>query len=146
MIFKLIREIRSKAGELHFKRWRVIETPWFNIYIHYIAKSDEDEHLHEHPWNFRTFVLKGGYKHRVIRPVADMAHFRNIYHEETETVLPFHSVNMRWMDLHKVELFAPTWSLVFTGPRINDGWCYYVDGKLIHHTEYRRLKNVSKTS
>ena len=32
----------------------------FNIFIHRFLKSDPDD-LHDHPWEFRTLILKGGY-------------------------------------------------------------------------------------
>lgn len=32
----------------------------FNIFIHHIIKSDEED-LHDHPWSFITFILRGGY-------------------------------------------------------------------------------------
>ena len=36
------------------------ETFPFNIFIHKFLKSDPDD-LHDHPWGFRTLILKGGY-------------------------------------------------------------------------------------
>lgn len=32
-----------------------------SIRIHKIVKPDNDRHLHDHPWNARTFILKGWY-------------------------------------------------------------------------------------
>jgi len=32
----------------------------FNIFIHKFLKSDPDD-LHDHPWEFRTIILAGGY-------------------------------------------------------------------------------------
>ena len=32
----------------------------FNIFLHKFLKSDPDD-LHDHPWNFRSFILWGGY-------------------------------------------------------------------------------------
>ena len=32
----------------------------FNIFLHRFLKSDPDD-LHDHPWNFRTIILSGGY-------------------------------------------------------------------------------------
>ena len=32
-----------------------------SIRIHKIVKEDDDRHLHDHPWNARTFILKGWY-------------------------------------------------------------------------------------
>lgn len=33
----------------------------FAVRIHKIVKEDNDRHLHDHPWNARTFILKGWY-------------------------------------------------------------------------------------
>ena len=37
---------------------------WFPlaIRIHKIVKPDNDRHLHDHPWNARSFILKGWYR------------------------------------------------------------------------------------
>jgi hypothetical protein len=32
-----------------------------SVRIHRIVKPDDDRHLHDHPWNARTFILKGCY-------------------------------------------------------------------------------------
>ena len=32
----------------------------FNVTLHKILKSDVDD-LHDHPWNYSTLILKGGY-------------------------------------------------------------------------------------
>jgi len=37
------------------------ETQSFNIFIHKIIKSDDEESLHDHPWRYFTFILGGGY-------------------------------------------------------------------------------------
>jgi hypothetical protein len=39
---------------------------WFplSIRIHKIVKPDNDTNLHDHPWNARTFILKGWYRER----------------------------------------------------------------------------------
>lgn len=57
----LIKEIKSKLGILHFQRWRIVQTPWFSIYIHRIFREDEDQHCHSHPWSFVSFILNGSY-------------------------------------------------------------------------------------
>lgn len=41
-------------------RWR-FETPWFSIRLHHWLGPDDDRAHHDHPWDFVTFVLKGGY-------------------------------------------------------------------------------------
>jgi hypothetical protein len=32
----------------------------FNIFLHKFLKSDPDD-VHDHPWNYRTLIIKGGY-------------------------------------------------------------------------------------
>lgn len=151
MFWKPIREIRSKSGVLHFRRWRIIETRWFNIYIHYIAKSDEDKHLHSHPWNFISIPLSGGYVQKVIRPLVNYVENKDddIFRVHTEACLPFHPMRMESGDFHKIKLIRPTWSLVFTGSRTGykEGyfpydWGYWIDGNIgcINHIKYRELK------
>lgn len=47
--------------ELYLRRWRIIETPWFGIYLHHILLPDSDRAFHDHPYNFVALVLAGGY-------------------------------------------------------------------------------------
>ncbi len=32
-----------------------------SIRVHHILRADQDRHLHDHPWNFRTIILMGSY-------------------------------------------------------------------------------------
>lgn len=126
---KLIKEIRSKEGTLHFKRWRVLTTPWFDINIHGIYKEDQDKYLHNHPWKIWTMVLKGGYyeelhtgKHR-LRTFGHMAYCKTS---------DFHKISK----MHK----SPVYTLAIMGKRCNDEWGYMVDGRFIDHKTFRKNK------
>lgn len=33
-----------------------------SVRIHHIRRADQDRHLHDHPWNARTIILKGWYE------------------------------------------------------------------------------------
>lgn len=55
----LVKEIVSKSGELHFRRFRLLELPWFRIYIHQILKADKDLYEHDHPWSFIISIPAG---------------------------------------------------------------------------------------
>lgn len=46
----------SGGGELRRYKWIPL-----SVRIHKIVKPDNDRHLHDHPWNARTFILKGWY-------------------------------------------------------------------------------------
>jgi hypothetical protein len=43
------------------ERWRLVQTPWFGVYVHFIFREDLDRVPHDHPWRFRSLVLRGGY-------------------------------------------------------------------------------------
>jgi len=131
----LVKEISSKDGELHFRRYRLIECSFFAIYFHVIYKHDEDNHLHSHPWNFWSLILKGGYEET----------FKSKYNENYETFIrkPF-SLGFRFYDdYHRViRLFSTTYTLVFCSPRnLNYTWGYDVDGKHVNFNDYRKNKN-----
>ena len=129
----LAKEIKSKTDELHFQRWRILWTPWFAIYIHRILKSDEDKHPHNHPWNFRTFILSGSYT-------------EEWYNAETEEygkqILTRDDSTYRGFEIfHKIEIYQPVTTLVCTGQHWNR-WGYWVNGKFVEQSEYRENKNL----
>jgi hypothetical protein len=61
----------------YLSRWYVIpRNPLFNIYLHAIHKSDQDDALHDHPWWNVSIILENAYdeiighvdgRHRVVR-------------------------------------------------------------------------------
>jgi hypothetical protein len=46
---------------LYLRRFYICVTPWFSVFLHYIARSDDDRHCHDHPWDFWTLILRNGY-------------------------------------------------------------------------------------
>jgi hypothetical protein len=132
---RLIKEIRSKEGELHFKRWRLLKTPWFEIYIHGIYKKDMDLHLHSHPWNIWTMVLSGGY----VEVLWDEKNKRNVFRYRRRFNMGYRNV----CQFHKIGrlLKTPTYTLAIVGNRQPELWGYLVDGKFVDHITYRERKN-----
>lgn len=64
--------IMSRDGtHLYMDRWWLFNPykvdqaprwPWLpSIRVHHIVKPDSDAHLHDHPWNARTIVMRGHY-------------------------------------------------------------------------------------
>lgn len=54
----------GKPGDPMLHRWRLLQTPWFGIYVHFIYREDLDPVPvpHDHPWPFWSLVLRGGYQ------------------------------------------------------------------------------------
>lgn len=120
--------------QTYLTRWRIVETPLFAIYLHAIRLPDADRHLHDHPWAFWSFILKGGYTED--RP-SDLMDFSKECRRK---------VSWRRFSLHRMgaegfhaitSLFAsPTWSLLLVGRRKRN-WGYWVPGKgWVSHEDY----------
>jgi hypothetical protein len=141
--FFKIREIRNRAGELHFQRYRLLETPWFNIYIHYIAKSDQDKDPHNHPWNFWSIILFGAYSERRYASFDNTREYINpnltSWYKSRRTILSYSNCSIS--QFHKIKLAKPTWTLVFTGKRISNNWGYLTKEGFVNHEEYRKLRH-----
>lgn len=55
------RFVIGKQNNPMMERWRLIQTPWFGIYVHFVYREDLDPVQHDHPWRFIRMVLRGGY-------------------------------------------------------------------------------------
>ncbi len=133
-MFKIIREIRDRLGNLVFRRWLLLRTPWFSVFLHgmYDERGDRDAHCHDHPWDFWSLVLWGGYfevqhdtnqhRYRVRRPGS-------------LSYMPAADRYHRILQLRKKKSF----SLVFARPA-NRMWGYWTQDGWIDNVEYRRRK------
>ena len=135
--FFLVKEIISQAGEVHFRRWRLIQTPLFAVYIHKIARSDEEKDPHSHPWKFASLILSNGYTEQLWEmgnPIIGDFNLRTVVrYPGTVAYRPTTT-------FHKITLLDPlrsTWTLVVTGPRNHDLWGYSTDNGWVDHISYR---------
>lgn len=125
---KLIKEIKSKTGELHFKRWEIIKTPFGSIWLHAIYKPDADKHLHNHPWDFKSIILKGSYKELTEKGIVHQTPGKfNVINGEN-----YHKI----LDVESDVVYT----LVFVTPTKRQ-WGYNVDGEFVDHITYRERKN-----
>lgn len=143
----LTKEIVSKEGKVHFRRYRLLETPWFNIYIHQILRSDEDRHFHDHPWHFTSHILKGSYYERWTEYPDHKYEFQSVWSSKPAMpgLRPRNVIKHHAQDTHSLTLLTPeVWTLVFTSGR-ERVWGYRLDdGSWIDFKSYRMLKNEGK--
>lgn len=66
-VFKHRDIVKPIAGRptLYLRRFYLARTRWGSVFLHYIAMSDDDRYCHDHPWDFWTFILKGGYNEEI---------------------------------------------------------------------------------
>lgn len=97
--------------------------------VHHIMRPDDDRHLHDHPWNARTFILEGHYVEEreggkiAVRLSGTTARIRHgEYHRITQV-----SRNGVWT------LFV-TWKYRGT-------WGFKVDGRKVPWKDYLGVKD-----
>jgi hypothetical protein len=56
---------RADPELVYLRRFRVFQTPYVALYVHWIMTPDTDRDPHDHPWNFFSFILRGGYTERL---------------------------------------------------------------------------------
>lgn len=131
----LTMHLSSKEGVTHFKRWCLFHSERGNLYLHKICRSDADRHPHNHPWNFKSLILWGGYIERIWEN-------GQLFMTVCE---PGMLLRRSAYEFHQIQLFEeakPTWTLVWVGPRINDPWGYLVGYETVDHVSYRKRKNT----
>lgn len=96
---------------VYLRRWRIIQTPLFALYLHAIFTPDGDWHPHNHPFNFVSLILKGGYDEQVQDLHGDVSalirHRRWSFHKMGRDA--YHRI----LGIYGV----PIWTLVFIGRR-----------------------------
>lgn len=105
----------------------------FAIMVHKFYRSDHDRCLHDHPWNFLSIILKGGYGEVFESEGVETQAWRR----------PF-SVLLRKAEWkHRVVLLPghTCWSLVFaTGPVRR--WGFWPEGKWCFWRNYNPYKGI----
>lgn len=95
--------------------------------IHQILRSDADRHLHDHPWDYTSVILRGCYIEERAIPGGD-------YHGRLteKTMYKAGSVIQRVAaDAHKLVLpDGPVWSLFISGPYVQRWGFLTPEGKV----------------
>lgn len=106
--------------------------PW-NIRIHWIRRADMAEHMHDHPWNARTIILRGGYvEQRLMGALQVRSKGRLIVNDEH--IKEFKRVRgctarIGFKQYHHISHVTPegAWTLFISGP-YQGTWGFLVDG------------------
>lgn len=132
------RRLIGSGTDVYLDRTYIVQTPWFGIMFHRIFRPDKQRDLHDHPWNFLSFVLRGSYEEAV--PCDGCA-----YHFERDH---FAMRVVRWLNFKPAEgrhsiisvSRSPVWTLVFTG-RKRRTWGFWVDcgTRWVRWTDYEKV-------
>jgi hypothetical protein len=110
----------------------------FNIFLHKFLKGDPDD-VHDHPWPYCTFILKGGYYEWIPQFNSDGTKFNEVRMWRG----PGHFRYCRSTSYHRIELKegVTAWTLFMPGPQKRD-WGFLVKDNWIHHEKYLKERYV----
>lgn len=112
----------------YMRRWWFLRLGPLQIRVHHILLADIGRDMHDHPWPFRTFILRGGY-------LEAREHAGGV---RRRMRLPGTTAAMQRGEFHRIAKVAPggAWTLFVTmGPR--QGWGFKNSaGAVTPHEEY----------
>jgi hypothetical protein len=117
----------------YITRLHLVKTPWFAICLHWLNGPDPEPYLHDHPVDFLSIVLRGGYTESldsglsIVYPGAVTLSHR---------VRLFNLVSCETK--HRITQVEPnTLTLTFMGPKMQD-WGFYLPSGRVSWQEYNR--------
>lgn len=122
-------------GDPYLDRLRLVETPWFSVFLHHIHRADVERDPHDHPWAFASLVLCGGYREQVWPDKRQACAGLGGY---IVRVRRRGSLRFLGRDAAHIikEVTGPLWTLVVTGPDTDDEWGFYVNGRYVGWRDY----------
>lgn len=118
---KVITRLTNGDKTPYMIRWNLFQCPWFSIKLHKILLSD-DACLHDHPWSFISFILKGGYVEQ------SSGYVKKLYGAGSILYRPAHYA-------HRLDIFQPAYTLVITFKKTRE-WGFYTPDGWVRHYEY----------
>jgi hypothetical protein len=99
-----VDHIDAADGRRYMTRYYLARTRRYSVRLHRLWTSDPGRDLHDHPWDYTSCILSGGYRETTPDGTAEYQ-APAILHRPAE-----------W--LHRLDLLdgAPVWTLVATGP------------------------------
>lgn len=151
--------ITARGGvDLYMRRWWLFNGyakdsndverapwPWLpSVRVHHILRADDDEHMHDHPWNARTILLRGHYVEEKPASGDDVRDFRGAYYDDWRRVFTRergHTGRVLFEQWHRITSVSEggVYTLWFTW-QYRGTWGFLVDGKKVPWRQYLGLE------
>lgn len=103
-----------------------------SIRVHHILRSDDDEHLHDHPWDARTIVMRGWY-------IEERPYGMTPYGPGTYAIARIRGYTgaVKFNQFHRIAEVSPggVYTLWFTW-KYQGTWGFDVEGKKVPYKVY----------
>lgn len=125
--------IPCENGLVYLARLRIIQTPWFGVYLHDIYEPDADRDPHNHPWSFISIVLRGSYVENVYpEPLENSSRSWAVRKEHKR--FSIHAMGRK--SAHRITYAAPGLkTLILVGPR-RSNWGFFTEDGYLTWQEY----------
>lgn len=114
---------------LYLRRWFICgwgtDSQWF---IHNIRLPDEGRDMHDHPWDFTSWILKGGYTEEVLQSEGTTTWTDVRRHTQGERIenTAYHAHRIEFVH-RRPDTPGSAWTLVNTGPA-RRVWGFFTKG------------------
>lgn len=130
-------------------RWYVLpRNKIFNIYLHKFMRDDEDSALHDHPWWFWSWMIKGTYYEMVPDPHSDKDFGSYIVLDRKRWSLAYRPAEHRHRVILKRDMqknLLPCWTIVATGP-VSRKWGFWCPKGFVHWEKFVELDEKSSVA
>lgn len=133
--------LTRQDGGVYLRRWHLIpRNKFFNVYLHQFLGSDDDRALHDHPWPFLSWIIKGEYDEltpgwyfdqdrlslkRTMRKRWSVAYRPAKWAHRVQLLqVMADDCPTRWVD-------QPAWTIILTGPKIRP-WGFHCPQGWVH--------------
>jgi hypothetical protein len=140
--------LTTAEGDTYLDRLRIVQTPWFGVYLHRLGTPDPGVDLHDHPWPFVSVILRGGYEEQVAptRSAPERARraeampMANFMRGLPRSWRRGSMHRLRLTECHRIStLFrVPTWTLILAGRR-QQPWGFYTPSGFVDSRDYDEL-------
>jgi hypothetical protein len=131
--------IPCENGLVYLARLRVLQTPWFGVYVHDIYEPDGDRHPHNHPWSFISIVLRGSYTER-LHPLPTNDLERSLLRSYGR----WSAHRMGRTSAHRIVRCSPGLkTLILVGPR-KANWGFFTENGYVPWQTYEKRCNVTE--
>lgn len=135
-------------GSAYMERFTLFETRWLSARIHHIVSPDWDRDMHDHPWDFVSVILSGGYIEERPTPsfhkpqwLEDGSESRRGRYRASPSIALRHAT-----DRHLISYVEPeTWTLFVYGP-LRQWWGFYTRAGKIYWRDYPSVHEAGQAN
>lgn len=134
--------IKNENGEPYMNRYYLLKWP-LRIRLHEILRSDEDRDMHDHPYDFVSVMLKGGYVETTPDTPAKAygaGSIRRLKAENVHSIKLFKQCHCCNRSAEEQGKLITAWTLIFAGKNRRE-WGFHTPDGWVHWKKYMDYKH-----